>query len=145
MPAGTHTPDCSGASTCACADYHVESTKGHCRAAGEGSWQAELTPHKLSHTSIWGYLMQGLTLLGNLCGLSAVIKEVSAAINQVSCPCIQNILLPAFYTLHVELCSNFSNALTQARQVCLYCPQSLLQKFISHLHFSGPASMTLQG
>ncbi|KAL0052476.1 hypothetical protein WJX82_002806 [Trebouxia sp. C0006] len=52
--------------------------------AGQGSWQAELTPHKLSHSSIWGYLAQGLTLLGNLCGVSAVIKEVSVAINQDS-------------------------------------------------------------
>ncbi len=102
MPAGTHTHQTAHMYRLAhVQNCHVESTQGHYCASGEGSWQAELTPHKLSHTSIWGYLTQGLTLLGNLCGLSAVIKEVSAAINQVSCLCIQNILCPACYTLHV--------------------------------------------
>ena len=83
-------------SSVACAACHVVGTKGHGCASGEGSWQAELTPHKLSHTSIWGYLTQGLTLLGNLCGLSAVIKEVSAAINQVSCLCI--LIIPLIHS-----------------------------------------------
>ncbi len=50
---------------------------------GNGSWQSDLTPHQLSHTNFWAYLTQGLTLLGNLCGLSAIIKEVSAAVTQV--------------------------------------------------------------
>ena len=53
-------------------------------AAGDDSWQAELTPHKLSHTSLWAYLTQGLSLLGNLCGLAAIIKEVAAALSQAS-------------------------------------------------------------
>lgn len=58
--------------------------KGHSGGPGEGSWQEQVTPHKLSHPNMWAYLTQGLTLLGNLCGLSAVIKEVAAAITQVS-------------------------------------------------------------
>ena len=49
---------------------------------GDDSWQAELTPHKLSHSSLWAYLTQGLTLLGNLCGLAAIIKEVAAVLSQ---------------------------------------------------------------
>ena len=56
--------------------------KGQVHATGDESWQAELTPHKLSHTSLWAYLTQGLTLLGNLCGLAAIIKEVAAALSQ---------------------------------------------------------------
>ena len=52
--------------------------------AGDDSWQSELTPHKLSHTSLWAYLTQGLTFLGNLCGLAAIIREVGAGLSQVS-------------------------------------------------------------
>lgn len=51
-------------------------------ATGFDSWQAKLSPHKLSHTNFWAYLTQGLTLLGNLCGLAAIIKEVAAALSQ---------------------------------------------------------------
>ena len=53
-------------------------------AAGQiDSWQDDLTPHKLSHANLWAYLTQGLTLLGNLCGLSAIIKDFAAALAQV--------------------------------------------------------------
>lgn len=52
--------------------------------AGNDSWQSELTSHKLSHTSLWAYLTQGLSLLGNLCGLAAIIKEVESALSQDS-------------------------------------------------------------
>ena len=58
--------------------------KGYSGGPGEGSWQEQVTPHKLSHTNMWAYLTQGLTLLGNLCGLTAVMKEIAAATTQVS-------------------------------------------------------------
>ena len=61
-------------------DLHISN---HKVTAGNDSWRADLTPHKLSHSSIWAYLAQGLTLLGNLCGLSALIKDISTALQQV--------------------------------------------------------------
>ena len=53
-------------------------------SAGGDSWQSELTMHTLSHSNVWAYLTQGLNLLGNLCGLAAIIKEVAVALSQAS-------------------------------------------------------------
>lgn len=52
--------------------------------AGATSWASELTQHKLTHTSIWDYTARGLTLLSNLCGLSALVKDVADALQQVA-------------------------------------------------------------
>ena len=42
-----------------------------------------MTPHKLSHPNLSAYLTQGFTLLGNLCGVSAIIKDIASAVAQV--------------------------------------------------------------
>lgn len=53
-------------------------------AGTDGSWQEQVTPHKLSHPNLWAYLTQGFTLLGNLCGVSAIIKDIASAAAQDS-------------------------------------------------------------
>ena len=48
------------------------------------SWARDLTQHQLSHKSIWDFMTRGLTLLGNLCDVSALLKEMPEALHQVS-------------------------------------------------------------